>query len=109
MWSRILVSFDRVQRLAASLCGDSSRPSRPRLGYPQRVLGAGLVFEHSMGIPDSGTRDRLSNPFCGPVYDLSSFLSCQVRTLSYRGRKDRGGSPFRSLGAPFQVGAVAAL
>ena len=33
VWSRILVSFDRVQRLDASLHGDSSRPPCPCLGY----------------------------------------------------------------------------
>jgi len=31
------------------------------------------TFDHSLGIPDSGTRDRLSNPFGGSACDLSRF------------------------------------
>ena len=67
VWLGILVSFDRVQRLDASLRGDSSRPSRLCLGYSQRVLEAGLVFDPLLGVPDSGTRGRPSNPSGGPV------------------------------------------
>jgi hypothetical protein len=55
MWSGLLVSLDRVQRLTASFRGDSSRPSCPCLGHPQQVFEAGLVFDLSLGIPDSGT------------------------------------------------------
>jgi len=88
----LLVSFDRVQRLAASLRWDSSRPSCPCLGYPQQVFEAGLIFDPSPDIPDSSTRGQPSNPSSGPVYDPSRFPLWCAPTISYWGRKSHGGS-----------------
>ena len=106
-WSGMLVSFDRVQWLDASRRGDSSRLSRPQHGHPQRVLGRALIFDRSLGIPDSGARDRLSNPSSESACDLSRLSWC-VPCLTREGRS-RGGSPFCPLGGSFKAGAVAAL
>ena len=43
------------------------------------------IVDHSLGIPDSGARDRLSNPFGGPACDLSRLL--WMCFLAYKGRK----------------------
>jgi len=43
------------------------------------------IFDHSLGIPNSVARERLSNPFGGPPCDLSRLL--WARPLAYKGRK----------------------
>ena len=104
-WSRSIESSGSLPPLV----GIPLDPLALALDIPSEFSRQALFFDHSLGIPDSGTRDRLSNPFGGPACDLSRFLSWQTHALSYGGRKGRVGSPFCPLGAPFQVGAVAAL
>ena len=43
------------------------------LDIPSESSRQASRFNHSLGIPDSGTRDRLPNPFSGSAYDLSRF------------------------------------
>jgi len=43
------------------------------LDIPSEFSRQASIFDHSLGIPDSGTRDRLSNPFGGSACDLSRF------------------------------------
>jgi len=45
----------------------------PALDIPSEFSRRASVFDRPLGIPDSGTRDRLSNPFNGPACDLSRF------------------------------------
>jgi len=44
------------------------------LDIPSESSRRPSFFDRSLGIPDSGTRDRLSNPFGGSACDLSRFL-----------------------------------
>jgi len=57
----------------------------PTSDIPSEFSRGTSIFDHSLGIPDSGARDRLSNPSGGPACDLSRLL--WVRTLAYQGRK----------------------
>ena len=57
----------------------------PTLDIPSEFSRQASIFDHSPGIPDSGTRDRLLNPFGGSACDLSRFS--WVHTLAYSGRK----------------------
>jgi len=57
----------------------------PTLDIPSEFSRRASNFDHSSGIPDSGTRDRLSNPFGGSACDLSRLS--WVRTLAYKGRE----------------------
>jgi len=57
----------------------------PTLDIPSEFSRRASIFDHSPGIPDSGARDRLSNPFGRSACDLSGLS--WVRTLAYRGRK----------------------
>jgi len=43
------------------------------LDIPSESSRQASFSDHSLGIPDSGTRDQLSNPFGGSAYDLSRF------------------------------------
>jgi len=43
------------------------------LDIPSEFSRQASFFNRSLGIPDSGTRDRLSNPFGGSAYDISRF------------------------------------
>ena len=43
------------------------------LDIPSEFSRRASFFDHSLGIPDSGTRDRLSNIFGGSARDLSRF------------------------------------
>ena len=45
------------------------------LDIPSEFSRQASLFNHSLGIPNSGTRDRLSNPFGGSACDLSRFSS----------------------------------
>ena len=74
-----------------SLHGDSHRPSCLCLGYSQQVLKACLIFDLSLGAPDSDSRGRPSNPSGGPVYAPSRFLRRQAPILPCDGRKSCGG------------------
>ena len=46
----------------------------PALDIPSEFSRRASIFDYPLGIPDSGTQDRLSNPFDGPACDLSRFL-----------------------------------
>jgi len=48
------------------------RPN-PSLDTPSEFSRRASIFDHSPGIPDSVTRDRLSNPFGRLACDLSRF------------------------------------
>jgi len=58
----------------------------PTLDIPSKSSRRASIFDHSLGIPDSGARDQLSNPFGGPAYDLSRLS--RVHPLAYKGRKE---------------------
>ena len=57
----------------------------PTLNIASETSRRASIFDRSLGIPDSGARDRLSNPFGGPAIDLSRLS--RVRPLAYEGRK----------------------
>jgi len=77
----------------------------PALDKPSEFSRRALIFDHSLGILDSGTRDRLSKPFGGPAYDLSRFLVPRVRTLVYKGRKRPWQFAFLPVGHVFSGGS----
>jgi len=77
----------------------------PTLDIPSEFSRWASTFDHSPGIPDSGTRDRLSNPFGGPACDLSRFLVRRVRTLAYKGRKRPWRFAFLPVGRVFSGGS----
>jgi len=56
----------------------------PTSDIPSEFSRRASIFDHSLGIPDSGARDRLSNPSVGLACDLSR-LSL-VPSLAYKGR-----------------------
>ena len=58
----------------------------PTLDIPSESLRRDSIFDISLGIPDSGARDRLSNPFVGPACDLLRLS--RVHPLAYMGRKE---------------------
>jgi len=72
-WSGMLVSFDRDQWPDASLRGIPLNCLDPTLDIPSEFPRRASIFDHSLGIPDSGTPDQLSNPFGGSARDLSRF------------------------------------
>jgi len=57
----------------------------PTLDIPSKSWRRASIFDHSLGIPNSGARDRLSNPFGGSARDLSRLS--RVRSSAYKGRK----------------------
>jgi len=57
----------------------------PTSDIPSEFSRSASVFDHSLGIPDSGARDRLSNPFDGSACDVSRLS--WVHSLAYNGRK----------------------
>ena len=71
----------------------------PTLDIPSEFSRQASIFDHSPGIPDSGARDRLSNPFGGSACDLSRLS--WVRTLAYRGRKRPWRFTFLPVGRAF--------
>jgi len=79
----------------------------PTSDIPSEFSRWASIVDHSLGIPDSGARDRLSNPFGGQPATSQGFCGC-VPWLTWEGR-GRGCSPFCPLGVSFQAGAVAAL
>jgi len=75
----------------------------PTLDIPNKSSRRASIFDHSLGIPDSGARDRLSNPFGGPAYDLSRHS--WVRSLAYKGRKRPWRFAFLPVGRAFLGGS----
>ena len=75
----------------------------PTLDIPSEFSRWASIFDHSSGIPDSGTRDRLSNPFGGSACDLSRLS--RVHTLAYRGRKGLQRFVFLPVGRVFLGGS----
>jgi hypothetical protein len=75
----ILIPYDRIRGLDASLRGDSSIDLSFSLEY---VWGASRAWLEpwpctgaSLLVPDSTTRGQLSNPGRGPAFDPSRFIS----------------------------------
>ena len=71
----------------------------PTLDIPCESSRRASIFDHSLGIPDSGARDRLSNPFGGSACDLSRLS--WVRSLAYKGRKRLWQFVFLPVGRAF--------
>jgi len=72
------------------------------LDIPSESSRQASIFDRSLGIPDSGARDRLSNPFGGPAYDLSRLS--RVRPLAYKGWKWPWRFAFLPVGRAFLGG-----
>jgi len=74
----------------------------PTLDIPSESSRQASIFDHSLGIPDSGARDRLSNTFGGPACDLSRLS--RVHPLAYKGRKRPWRFAFLPVGRAFLGG-----
>jgi hypothetical protein len=74
----------------------------PTLNIASESSRRASIFDRSLGIPDSGARDRLSNPFGGPAIDLSRLL--WLRPLAYEGRKRPWRFAFLPVGRAFLGG-----
>ena len=74
----------------------------PTLDIASESSRRASIFDRSLGIPDSGARDRLSNPFGGPAIDLSRLL--WLRPLAYEGRKRPWRFAFLPVGRAFLGG-----
>jgi len=79
----------------------------PTSDIPSKFARWASIFDHSLGIPDFGAQDRLSNPFGGSACDLSRLL--WVRSLAYKGRKRPWQFAFLPVERAFQAEAVATL
>jgi len=66
-----------------------------------------MIFDHLLGIPDSSARDRLSNPFGRPAFDLSRLS--RAHPLAYKVRKESWRFAFLPVGRAFLGGDVTAL
>ena len=97
-WSGMLGSFDRVQWLDASRRGIPLDCLNPTSDIPSE-----FSRRASLGIPDSGARDRLSNPFGGSACDLSRLS--WVRSLAYKGSKRPWRFTFLPVGRAFSGGS----
>ena len=75
----------------------------PASNIPSEFSRWASIFDRSLGIPDSGARDRLSNPFGGSACDLSRLL--WVRALAYKGRKRPWWFAFLPVGRVFSGGS----
>jgi len=75
----------------------------PTLDIPSKSSRRASIFDHSLGIPDSGAQDRLSNPFGGSACDLSRLS--QVRSLAYNGRRRPWRFTFLPVGLAFSGGS----
>jgi len=75
----------------------------PTLDIPSEFSRRASIFVYSPGIPDSGARDRLSNPFSGTAHDLSRLS--WTRTLAYKGRKRPWRFTFLPIGRVFPGGS----
>jgi len=98
-WSGLLASFVRVQWLNASHQGIPLDCLNPTLDIPCEFSRRASIFDHSLGIPGSSARDRLSNPFGGSARDLSRLS--WVRSLAYKGRKRSWRFAFLPVGCVF--------
>jgi len=74
----------------------------PALDIPSEFSRRASIFNHSLGVPDSGARDRLSNPFGGPACDFSRLLL--VPSLAYKGKKRPWQFAFLPVGRVFSGG-----
>ena len=74
----------------------------PTLNIASESSRRASIFDRSLGIPDSGARDRLSNPFGGPAIDLSRLL--RLCPLAYEGRKWSWRFAFLPVGRVFLGG-----
>jgi len=72
------------------------------LDIPSESSRQASIFDRSLGIPDSGARDRLSNPFGGPACDFLRLS--RVRPLAYKGRKWPWRFTFLPVGRAFLGG-----
>jgi len=75
----------------------------PTSDIPSEFSRRASIFDHSLGIPDYGARDRLSNPFGGSACDLSRLL--WVHALAYKGRKRPWRFAFLPVGHVFSGGS----
>jgi len=75
----------------------------PTLDIPSGFSRLASIFDNSLGIPDTGARDRLSNPFGGPACDLSRLS--WVPSLTYKGRKRLWRFAFLPVGRVFSGGS----
>jgi len=75
----------------------------PTLDISSESSRRASIFDHSLGIPDSGARDRLSNPFDGLACDLSRLSG--ARSLAYKGRKRPRRFAFLPVGCAFSGGS----
>ena len=75
----------------------------PTLDIASEFSRQASIFDRSLEIPDSGARDRLSNPFDGPAIDLSRLS--RVRPLAYKGRKRPRRFAFLPVGRAFSGGS----
>ena len=75
----------------------------PTLDISSESSRQASIFDHSLGIPDSGARDRLSNPFDGSACDLSRLSG--ARSLAYKGRKRPRRFSFLPVGRAFLGGS----
>ena len=71
----------------------------PTLDIASESSRRASIFDRSLGIPDSGARDRLSNPFGGPACDISRLS--RVRPMAYKGRKRSWWLAFLPVGRTF--------
>jgi len=74
----------------------------PTLDIASESLRRASISDRSLGIPDSGARDRLSNPFGGPACDLSRLS--RIHPLAYKGRKRPWRFAFLPVGRAFLGG-----
>ena len=79
----------------------------PTLDIPSEFSRRTSIFDHLLGTPDSGARDRLSNPFGGPAFDLSRLS--RVHPLAYKVRKESWRFTFLPVGRAFLGGDVMTL
>jgi len=70
---------------------------------PSKFSRRASIFDHSLGIPYCGARDRLSNPSGRSACDLLRLL--WVRALAYKGRKRPWRFAFLPVGRVFSGGS----
>jgi len=75
----------------------------PTSNIPSEFARRASIFDHLLGIPDSGARDRLSNPFGRSACDLLRLS--WVRSLAYKGRKRLWRFAFLPIGRAFSGGS----
>jgi len=79
----------------------------PTMDIPSEFSRWASIFDHLLGIPDSCARDRLSNPFGGPAFDLSRLS--RAHPLAYKVRKESWRFAFLPIGCAFLGGDVTTL